>query len=109
LSPGAQWRGRILRFLVIEKARPATPVDVLSKLLLAQMGYLDEMKEEGKIKELYHMIGRQGIAMICDVGSDEELSRLLSRDPLFFHTEREIYPIISQEAHRKLIRELLEK
>jgi len=95
--------------LVIERVRPETPVDVLSKLLLAQMGFLDKMKEEGKIEELYHMIGRQGIAMICDVGSDEELSRLLSRDPLFFHMEREIHPIISQEAHRKLIRELIEK
>jgi muconolactone delta-isomerase len=89
--------------------RPETPIDVLSRLLLAQMNYLDGMKKEGKIKELYHLIGKQGIAVICDVGSDEELSRLLSRDPLFFHMEREIYPVIAQEAHRKLIKELLEK
>jgi len=98
-----------MRFLLIEKVRSGTPVDVLSRLLLAQMSFLDRMKEEGKVKEIYHLIGKQGIAMICDVGSDEELSRLVSRDPLFFHMEREIYPIIAQEAHRKLIKELLER
>lgn len=94
---------------MIEKVRPETPVYVPSELLLAQMGYLDRMRGEGKVGELYHMIGRQGIAMIRDVGSDEELSRLLSRDQRFFHMEREIHPIISQEAHRKLIGEPLEK
>lgn len=91
---------------MIGKVRPETPVDVLSKLLLAQMGYHDKMLEEGKIRELYHLIGEQGFAMVCDVGSEEELSRLVSRDPLFFHTDREIHPIISPEAHRKLVREL---
>jgi len=100
--------GKILRFLVIGKVRPETPVDVLSKLLLAQMSYHDMMREEGKVSELYHLIGKQGFVMICDVGSEEELSRLVSKDPLFFHTDREIYPIITPEAHRKLVKELFE-
>jgi len=89
--------------------RPETPVDVLSKLLLAQMRYHDGMREEGKIKELYHLIGKQGFAMICDVDSEEELSRLVSKDPLFFHMDREIHPIITPEAHMKLIKELFGK
>ena len=78
-------------------------------MLLAQMSYLDGMREEGKIKELYHLIGQQGVAMICDVGADEELSRLVNRDPLFFHMERQIYPVITPEAHRELLKELLQK
>jgi len=80
--------GKDTKFLVIEKVRPETPVDVLFKLPLAQMGYLDRMRGEGKVEELYHMIGRQGIAMICDVGSHEGLSRLLSRDQRLFHMKR---------------------
>jgi len=107
--PKGLLEGRSLRFLIIGRVRPDTPVDVLSKLLLAQMSYLDRMREEGKIKELYHLIGKQGIAMICDVGSDEELSRLVSKDPLFFHMERQIYPVITPEAHRGLVKELLGK
>jgi len=44
-----------------------------------------------------------------DVSSEEELSRLMSKDPLFFHMDREIHPIITPEAHRKLVRELFDR
>jgi len=33
----------------------------------------------------------------------------VSKDPLFFHMERQIYPLITPEAHRRLVKELLEK
>lgn len=45
--------------------------------------------------------------MIVDVDSDEELTKIVSEDPLFFQSEREIYPLTSRETHKKQVRQLL--
>ncbi len=55
------------------------------------------------------MIGQQGHMMICNVDSDEELSRIIGDDPLFFESERKIYSLTTREAHEKRLLEMLRR
>ena len=57
----------------------------------------------------YHMIGQQGDLLIVEVCSEEELTRIVGDDPLFFHSEREIYPLTSRENHRKYLEQFFHK
>jgi len=96
-----------LKFLVIQWLKPDLSLEMQAKLIPAQIKYLDDRVSKGKVEKLYHLIGQQGTVMVCDVESEEDLSRLISKDPLFFHSRRRIYPLITPEAHKQLIREAL--
>jgi hypothetical protein len=45
--------------------------------------------------------------LIVNVESDEKLSKIVGQDPMFFDSEREIYPLTTRQNHEKQIRELL--
>jgi len=47
--------------------------------------------------------------LIVNVESDDVLSRVIGEDPMFFHMDREIYPLTTRENHEKRIREMLQK
>ena len=96
-----------MKFLILQKTRGDTPIERLARLIPAQFKYLDDLEKEAKIETSYHLIGQQGNLLIVDVGSDEELSRIISEDPLFFHSEREVYPLTSRETHKKYLKQLL--
>lgn len=96
-----------MRFLVLQRIRAHASVKDLAVLLPAQMRYYEELQASGKVEAYYHMIGQQGHMLICDVGSDEELSSIIGRDPLFFHSHREVYPLTTVATHRKYVEELL--
>jgi len=98
---------RRMKFLIIQWIRSEVPLEKLAMLTPAQFKYLDQLESAGKIETYYHLIGQQGHMIIADVSSDEELSRLISEDPLFFHSEREIYPLTTREIHKKYLKELL--
>jgi len=96
-----------MKFLVIQRTKADVPVEIWSRLLPEQFKYFDGLEKEGKIETSYHLIGQQGNVLIVDVDSDEELTRIVSEDPLFFQSEREIYPLTSRQTHKKQVRQLL--
>ena len=96
-----------MKFLVIQRIRRDVPLETWSKLFPEQFIYLDALEKKGKIEISYHLIGHRGNVLIVDVDSDEELTRIVSEDPLFFQSEREIYPLTSQETHKRQVRQLL--
>lgn len=96
-----------MKFLILQRVKQKISTELWAKLLPAQFKYLDELEREGKLELSYHLIGQQGNLLIVNVGSDEELSRIISEDPLFFHSEREIYPLTTREIHKKYLRQLL--
>jgi len=96
-----------MKFLIIQWIRSEVPLEKLATLMPAQFKYLDELEATGKIEAYYHLIGQQGQMVIADVSSDEELSRLIGDDPLFFYSRREIYPLTTRETHKKYLKELL--
>lgn len=95
-----------MKFLIIQKNKQI-PVEMWAKLLPAYFKYLDNLEKEGKVETSYHLIGHQSNLLIVDVKSDEELTKIIGEDPLFFYSEREIYPLTTREVHKKHLRQLL--
>jgi muconolactone delta-isomerase len=98
-----------MKFLVLQWIRPQVPIERLTRLTPAQFKYLSELESQGKVEKYYHLIGKQGHMMICNVESDEELSKIIGDDPLFFESERKIYPLTTREAHEKRLLEMLKR
>jgi uncharacterized protein YciI len=97
-----------MKFLIISKVRTIN-VDVWAKLLPAHFKYLDDL-EKKKVSEVsYHLIGHQGDVLIVNAKTDEELASIVGEDPLFFYTEREIYPLTTREVHKKRLRGIFGK
>jgi muconolactone delta-isomerase len=96
-----------MKFLVIQKVKREIPVERWAKLLPLQFKYFDGLEREKTLEVTYHLIGQQGSMCIFNVDSDEKLSRIIGQDPLFFESEREIYPLTTRQTHEKQIRELL--
>lgn len=94
-----------MKFLILQKTKQI-PVETWAKLLPAHFKYLDTLEKEGKIEVSYHLIGHQGNMLIVNVKSDEELSRIVGEDPLFFHSERELYPLTTREVHKKHLKQI---
>jgi hypothetical protein len=66
--------------------------------------------EKKKVTEVsYHLIGHQGDVLIVDVKTDEELASIVGEDPLFFYTEREVYPLTTREVHKKKLQRIFGK
>jgi uncharacterized protein YciI len=97
-----------MKFLIIAKVRHAS-VDVWAKLLPAHFKYLDELERKKSIEVSYHLIGHQGDALIVNANSDEELASIIGEDPLFFYTEREVYPLTTREVHKRRLEQILGK
>jgi len=95
-----------MKFLILQKIKQI-PVDMWAKLLPAHLKYLDSLEKDGKVEISYHLIGHQSDLLIVNAKSDEELTRIIGEDPLFFHSEREIYPLTTREVHKKHLRQLL--
>ena len=79
-----------------------------ARLLPLQFKYFDKLEQEKTLEVNYHLIGRQGTMCVVNVASDEQLSKIIGQDPLFFECDREIYPLTTRQTHEKQIRELLQ-
>jgi len=97
-----------MKFLIIQKVKREIPLEKWSKLLPLQFKYFEKLEKEKTVEVDYHLIGQQGRILIVDVDSDEALSKVVGEDPLFFHSEREIYPLTTRQTHEKQIRKLLQ-
>ena len=95
-----------MKFLILQRFREV-PTKTWAKLLPAQFKYLDDLEKEGKVEVSYHLIGRQTNLLIVNVGSEEELTRIISEDPLFFYSEREIYPLTTRENHIRYLKRVI--
>ena len=96
-----------MKFLIIQKIKREVPVEKWAKLLPLQFKYFDGLEKEKTLEVYYHLIGQQGSMCIVNVDSDEKLSKIVGQDPMFFESEREIYPLTTRQTHEKQIRELL--
>ena len=97
-----------MKFLIISKVRQIN-VDVWAKLLPAHFKYLDDLEKKKVAEVSYHLIGHQGDVLIVNVKTDEELASVVGEDPLFFYTEREVYPLTTREVHKKRLQGIFGK
>jgi hypothetical protein len=98
----------LMKFLIIQRIKQEVPLEKWSKLLPLQFKYFDTLEKQKTLEVTYHLIGQQGSMLIVNVESDEQLSKIIGQDPMFFHSEREIYPLTTRQTHEKQIRELLQ-
>lgn len=97
-----------MKFLIIARVKQP-PVEIWARLLPAHFKYLDRLEEERIVEVSYHLIGQQGDALIVNANSDDDLARIIGEDPLFFYSEREIYPLTTREAHKRRLEKILGK
>lgn len=95
-----------MKFLIVQRIKREVPLEKWSKLLPLQFKYFDKLEQEKTLEVYYHLIGQQGSMLIVNVDSDEQLSRVIGQDPMFFESEREIYPLTTRETHKNQIREI---
>jgi hypothetical protein len=96
-----------MKFLILQKIKREVPTEKWAKLLPLQFKYLENLEKEKTLEVTYHLIGQQGSMLIVNVDSDEKLSKIIGQDPMFFDSEREIYPLTTRQTHEKQSRELL--
>ena len=99
--------GIFMKFLILQKIKREVPIEKWAKLLPLQFKYFDNLEKDKTLEVSYHLIGQQGSMLIVNVDSDEKLSKIVGQDPMFFDSEREIYPLTTRQTHEKQIRELL--
>ena len=98
-----------MKFLIIQKVKREIPMEKWAKLLPLQFKYFDQLEKQKTLEVTYHLIGQQGSMLIVNADSDEMLSRVIGEDPMFFHLDREVYPLTTRENHEKRIRNLLQQ
>ena len=98
-----------MKFLIIQKVKREVPVEKWAKLLPLQFRYFDQLEKQKTLEAAYHLIGHQGSMLVINVDSDEALSRVIGDDPMFFHMDREVYPLTTRENHEKRIKAILQK
>ena len=96
-----------MKFLIIQKVKREIPLEKWAKLLPLQFTYFEKLEKEKVLEVYYHLVGQQGSMLVVNVDSDEQLSQVVGQDPMFFHLEREIYPLTTKQTHEKQIRQLL--
>lgn len=97
-----------MKFLIISRVKQIN-VDVWAKLLPAHFNYLDDLEKKKAVEVSYHLIGHQGDVLIVNAKTDEELASIVGEDPLFFFTEREVYPLTTREVHKRRLQKILGK
>lgn len=80
-----------------------------AKLLPLQFKYFDQLEKQKVLEATYHLIGQQGGMLVVNADDDEALSRVIGEDPMFFHMDREIYPLTTRANHEKRIKAMLQK
>ena len=98
-----------MKFLVIQKVKREVPVEKWAKLLPLQFRYFDQLEKQKVLEVTYHLIGQQGSMLVLNVSDDDELSRVIGEDPMFFHLDRELYPLTTRESHEKRVKAMLQK
>jgi hypothetical protein len=99
----------LVKFLIIQKVKREVPLEKWAKLLPLQFKYFDQLEKQKTLEVTYHLIGQQGSMLVVNVDSDETLSRVIGEDPMFFHMDREMYPLTTRENHEKQIRKLIQQ
>ena len=96
-----------MRFLILQRAKNEVPLERWAKLLPLQFTYFERLEKEKILEVNYHLVGQQGSMLVVNVGSDEELSRVIGEDPMFFECEREVYPLTSRKVMEKQVNNIL--
>ena len=89
-----------MKFLVLWSFQAGIRVGLseVAKMLVDLRAYAKQLREEHKLEQYYHLVGKHGGAWIFDVNSNEELDVLLAKMPVYNFAAYEIYPLAEMNA-----------
>jgi muconolactone delta-isomerase len=95
-----------MKYLVISRTKESfyvLPPDKLMELRRAVVAFIDKLRKQGIIKEIYNMPGLKAAAFIFEVASPEEANRLFYESPMLPFQDFEPYVLSDWDDHVKVI------
>ena len=82
-----------MKFLVIWKLDLSLLSPHVASAVARMPAYARPLEQTGKVTARYHIVGAHGGAWLYDVGSNEELERLIALMPIYNFAHSTIYPL----------------
>ena len=98
-----------MKFLVLWSLEIKLLSPQMMSAVLKQQEHAKKLVKEGKLLHRYHVVGRHGGAWIYDVGSNEELDRLLASSPAFNYATYDVLPLAEMQEDAAVVGELAPK
>lgn len=93
-----------MKFLVMWELELTRVGSEAIKAVMRMPEYTEQVRSQGKLVARYHLVGRHGGAWIYDVGSNEELERLLATQPVYSFARYDVYPLADMETPTDVIK-----
>lgn len=93
-----------MKFLVLWSLETGLLSAEMVMAVLNQQEYTQQLQDEGKLPQRFHIPKWLGGACVYDVSSDEELDRLLLSSPVFNFANHYVYPLAEMDKLTMLIR-----
>jgi hypothetical protein len=101
-----------MKFLVILKVKDTyfnLPVEEQFKLIEDSFSFVDKHLKSGMCKDIYHIPGSKGTAMIWEADSAEQLSLRFLENPMSIYEDPEIIVLSSWDEFKSVIRRIYNK
>jgi muconolactone delta-isomerase len=82
-----------VKFLVIWKIELSLLSSHVAAAVARMSSYAQPLERSGRIEARYHIVGAHGGAWVYDVGSNEELERLIALMPVYNFAHYTVYPL----------------
>jgi muconolactone delta-isomerase len=82
-----------MKFLVIWKLELSLLSAHVAAAVARMPAYAQPLEKSGQVAARYHIVGAHGGAWIYDVGSNEELERLIAMMPIYNFAHYTVYPL----------------
>jgi len=94
-----------MKFMLVARVKDsfyALPAERRKKIRDATGQYMDKLRKEGKLKEVYRLGNMRGAMAIYDLNSSEDLVRLAYEHPLWPFVDAELTPLVDMDAVGKV-------
>ncbi len=91
-----------MKFLVLWELEARVRPEIV-QAVLRMPDYGKRLTDQGKLLSRYHVVGRHGGAWTYNVGSNEELERLLATAPVYNFARYQVYPLADMETPAEIL------
>ncbi len=92
-----------MKFLVLWELELARLSTAMVAAVMRMPAHARELAQKGKLERRYHVVGRHGGAWIYDVGSNEELERLLAAAPVYNFARYDVLALADRESPEEIV------
>jgi muconolactone delta-isomerase len=92
-----------MKYLVMWELEVSHLRPEMVQAVMRMPGYGKQIKEQGKLVDKYHVVGKHGGAWIYNAGSNEELERLLAKAPVYNFARYDVIPLADMETPAEVL------